>query len=215
MWTQIRLLLKEHGPHCLLQWHFNWPSKRYRRQYLAAAEYLFVSTPYPASIVCNESVSYNICSIIISSYCRCSHKTGGVYWWLPVWLCPRKRHYRCNLCGLTAAGEIPSSEQEALYGLRGPRESIWSCPSEGYLVGPEKARCWGMWLVQAMYTNARSWVRVGEGFSKEFEVKVGVIQGSVLSPLLFIIVLEALSHEFQAGVPWEDLYADDLVIIAL
>ena len=65
-----------------------------------------------------------------------------------------------------------------------------------------------------MYANARSRVRVGEGFSKEFEVKVEVHQGSVLSPLLFIIVLEALSREFRAGVPWEDLYADDLVIIA-
>ena len=50
--------------------------------------------------------------------------------------------------------------------------------------------------------------------AKEFEVKVRVHKGSVLSPLLFIIVLEALSHEFRAGVPWEDLYADDLVIIA-
>ena len=50
--------------------------------------------------------------------------------------------------------------------------------------------------------------------AKEFEVKVGVHQGSVLSPLLLIIVLEALSREFQAGVPWEGLYADDLVIIA-
>ena len=30
--------------------------------------------------------------------------------------------------------------------------------------------------------------------SAEFEVKVGVHQGSVLSPLLFIIVLEALSR---------------------
>ena len=45
-------------------------------------------------------------------------------------------------------------------------------------------------------------------------MKVGVHQGSVLSPLLFIIVLEALSSEFRAGVPWKDLYADDLVIIA-
>ena len=27
-------------------------------------------------------------------------------------------------------------------------------------------------------------------------------------------MLEALSHEFRCGVPWEDLYADDLVIIA-
>ena len=45
-------------------------------------------------------------------------------------------------------------------------------------------------------------------------MKVRVHQVSVRSPLLFIIVLEALSHEFLAGVPWEDLYADDLVIIA-
>ena len=65
-----------------------------------------------------------------------------------------------------------------------------------------------------MYANARSRVRVGEGYSEEFEVKAGVHQGSVLSPLLFIIVLEALSREFRSGVPWEDLYADDLVIIA-
>ena len=69
-------------------------------------------------------------------------------------------------------------------------------------------------LVQGMYENARSRVHVGEGYSDEFEVKVGVLQGSVLSPLLFIIVLEALSCEFCSGVPWEDLYADDLVIIA-
>ena len=69
-------------------------------------------------------------------------------------------------------------------------------------------------LVQGMYSNARSHVCVGEESSEEFEVKVGVHQGSVLSRLLFITVLEALSREFRCGVPWEDLYADDLVIIA-
>ena len=73
---------------------------------------------------------------------------------------------------------------------------------------------WIVRLVQGMYSNARSRIRVGEGYSEEFEVKVGVHQGSVLSPLLFIIVLEALSREFRNGVPWEDLYADDLFIIA-
>ena len=31
-------------------------------------------------------------------------------------------------------------------------------------------------------------------------VKVGVHQGLVLSPLLFIIVLEALSREFHSGI---------------
>ena len=65
-----------------------------------------------------------------------------------------------------------------------------------------------------MYANTRSHVCVGEGYSEEFEVKVGVHQGSVLSLLLFIIVLEAFSQEFRSGVPWEDLCADDLVIIA-
>ena len=39
-------------------------------------------------------------------------------------------------------------------------------------------------------------------------------QGSVLSPLLFIIVLEALSREFREGLPMELLCADDLVLMA-
>ena len=48
-------------------------------------------------------------------------------------------------------------------------------------------------LVQGMYKNVRSCVRVGESLSDEFE-KVGVHQGSMLSPLLFIITLDALSQ---------------------
>ena len=89
-----------------------------------------------------------------------------------------------------------------------PRKVIWWALRK---LGVEE---WVVRLVQGMYANARSRVRVGEGYSEEFEVKVGVHQGSVLSLLLFIIVLEALSREFHSGVPWEDLYADDLVIIA-
>ena len=45
-------------------------------------------------------------------------------------------------------------------------------------------------------------------------MKVGVHQGLVLSLLLFIILLEALSRQFHSGVPCEDFYANDLVIIA-
>ena len=41
---------------------------------------------------------------------------------------------------------------------------------------------------------------------REFEVKVGVHQGSVLITMLFIIMLEALSRQFHYGDPWEDLY---------
>ena len=46
----------------------------------------------------------------------------------PVWFCPRKRHYRCNLCGPAAARKIPSSEQDGLYGLSRPREAFDRVP---------------------------------------------------------------------------------------
>ena len=48
-----------------------------------------------------------------------------------------------------------------------------------------------------MYENVRSCVRGCKGLSDEFEVKFGVHQGSVLSPLLFIIVLDALSQDIR------------------
>ena len=91
---------------------------------------------------------------------------------------------------------------------RVPRKVLWWAMRK---VGIEE---WIVRLVQAMYNNARSRVRVGSEYSEEFEVGVGVHQGSVLSPLLFIIVLEALSRDFRKGVPWELFFADDLVIIA-
>ena len=44
--------------------------------------------------------------------------------------------------------------------------------------------------VMTMYERARTVVRTKQGYSTEFEVKVGVHQGSVLSPLLFVAVME-------------------------
>ena len=43
---------------------------------------------------------------------------------------------------------------------------------------------------------------------------MGMHQSSALSPLLFMIVTEAISREFRVALPWELLYADDLVVIA-
>jgi len=50
--------------------------------------------------------------------------------------------------------------------------------------------------------------------SNGFEVYAGMHQGSALTPLLFVIVMEALSREFRVALPWELLYADDLFVIA-
>src|SRR5208282_1755661 len=73
---------------------------------------------------------------------------------------------------------------------------------------------WLIRVIQAMYEVVSTAVKLDEEESDAFPVRVGVHQGSVLSRLLFIIVLEALSTEFRTGVQWELLYADDLVLIA-
>ena len=91
---------------------------------------------------------------------------------------------------------------------RVPRKVLWWALRS---VGVEE---WAVRAIQAMYSNVRSRVRVNGQYSKEFCVEVGVHQGSALSPLFFIIVLEALSREFRTGVPQELLYADDLAVVA-
>ena len=73
---------------------------------------------------------------------------------------------------------------------------------------------WFVRLVKVMHDGANSRVRVNGCFTERFEVTVGVHQGSALSPLLFAIVMEALSRECRIGCPLELLYADDLVIMS-
>ena len=75
-----------------------------------------------------------------------------------------------------------------------------------YKLGIDK---WLVHLVQSMYKDVGSRVRVDDGYSEELGVRVGVHQDSVFSPLLFIIVLEALSGELRLCCPWELLYEDD------
>ena len=66
----------------------------------------------------------------------------------------------------------------------------------------------------ALYTETCTVIRTNAGLSESFEVKVGLHQGSVLSPLLFVAVMDVVSSEARSGLPSELLYADDLVIMA-
>ena len=51
------------------------------------------------------------------------------------------------------------------------------------------------WLVEAMYEGAQTVVRTTEGDSKAFSMKAELHQGSVLSPLLFVLVMEMISRD--------------------
>ena len=64
----------------------------------------------------------------------------------------------------------------------------------------------------SLYVGAKSQVNIAGGPSEEFEINVGLHQGSALSPLLFILVMEEATKYCKTGGVWELLYADDLVI---
>ena len=66
----------------------------------------------------------------------------------------------------------------------------------------------------ALYTEACTVVRTDAGLSESFKVKVGLHQGSVLSPPLFAAVMDVVSSKATSGLPSDLLYADDLVIMA-
>ena len=69
-----------------------------------------------------------------------------------------------------------------------------------------------MRLIKSMYEGARTSVRCKAGRTAEFEIRVGLHQGSYLSPLLFIIVMDAVSENIKREVPWDMLYADNLIV---
>jgi len=87
---------------------------------------------------------------------------------------------------------------------------------------PREVMRWAMrklgveeWLVSpVMYTGAKTVVRTVYGNSYHFEEWFSMHHGSALSPLLFVIVIEAVSREFRVALPWGLFYADDLVVIA-
>ena len=70
---------------------------------------------------------------------------------------------------------------------------------DGAKPGPESMLINGQW-------GLGSRVRAGCNLSEEISLKVGVHQGSCLSPLLFITVQNSSLKEFHTTCSWENLY---------
>ena len=69
-------------------------------------------------------------------------------------------------------------------------------------------------VVMRLYEGTRARVKINSEVSEPFGVKVGVHQGSVLSLLPLVTVMDVLSEGVEDDVLFELLYADDLVIMA-
>ena len=89
---------------------------------------------------------------------------------------------------------------------RVPRVEVWNClrlkgVPEGYVR-----------LIQDMYQGCTTQIRCAAGVTRDFEVSVGVHQGSALSPLLFAIGMDCLTEEVRLEAPWNMMFVDDVVL---
>ncbi|XP_063610223.1 uncharacterized protein LOC134784115 [Penaeus indicus] len=87
---------------------------------------------------------------------------------------------------------------------RVPRSEVWNClrlkeVDEKYVR-----------IIQDMYEGTTTKVKSIVGTTDSFQVKVGLHQGSALSPFLFALVIDCLTVAVQRTAPWDLMYADDL-----
>lgn len=90
---------------------------------------------------------------------------------------------------------------------RVPRKVLWWAMEEKRV--PEKY----VRIVKGMYESASTNVRSEAGVTNQFNVEVGLHQGSALSPYLFLLVMDALTSDIQEEAPWCMLFADDIVLV--
>ncbi|XP_070055453.1 secreted RxLR effector protein 78-like [Nicotiana tomentosiformis] len=70
-----------------------------------------------------------------------------------------------------------------------------------------------IWEIKDMYDGAKTRIRTIGGDSEQFLVVMGLHQGSALSPFLFALVMDVLTHHIQGDVPWCMLFTADIVLI--
>ena len=87
---------------------------------------------------------------------------------------------------------------------RVPWEELWYCMRKSGIVENYEQ------LVQDMYEGSKTVVRCVVGTTESFKVRVGLHQGSALSPFLFAVIMDRLIDEVRREPPWA--FADDIVI---
>ena len=67
-------------------------------------------------------------------------------------------------------------------------------------------------LVQDMYEGSKTVVGCAAETTESFKVKVGLHQGSTLSPFLFAVIMDKITDKVRREPTWTMLFADDIVI---
>ena len=67
-------------------------------------------------------------------------------------------------------------------------------------------------LVKDTYEDARTQVKTSIGLTGKITVRVGLHQGSSLSPYMFDMILDVMGRGIEEQPPWCMLFADDIVL---
>ena len=86
------------------------------------------------------------------------------------------------------------------------REKLWYCMRKSGIAAKYVR------LVQDIYEGSETAMKCSVGTTESFKVKVGLNQGSALSPFLFAVIMDRLTDEVRREPPWSMLFADDIVI---
>ena len=70
-------------------------------------------------------------------------------------------------------------------------------------------------VIRDMYERSKTKVRILTGSTKEFQIDVGIHQGSALSPFLFIVILDLLTESIGTYPPNSMLFADDCLVLVI
>ena len=117
-------------------------------------------------------------------------------------------------CLKNVDGKVQGRSKRATLCIHGPRESLQEGSTGKAMVLYKKIRNTVKIyaIVQGMYEESETVVRCTIGTTESFKVKVGLHQGSVLSPFLFAVIVDRITNEVKKQPPWTMLFADDIVI---
>ena len=68
-------------------------------------------------------------------------------------------------------------------------------------------------LIKDMYNNVVTRVRTSDGDTYDFLIRIGLHQGSALSPYLFALVMDEVTRNIQGDIPGCMLFADNVVLV--
>ena len=67
-------------------------------------------------------------------------------------------------------------------------------------------------IIQDIYNRVQTHVWCSVGETEKFPVKVGLHQGSALSPYLFNLIMDVISPEVRDEAPLSMLFADNIIL---